>query len=266
MTKIVIPDTPRMKIVVPCSGGIDSTTLLGMAIEKVGRENVYPMAVNSDTVFWKHRDSIAVKRVVVNLGLQDNLFIATLPQFDRLEYTLDEDYTDVGFIPGMKMMVNTTAMAFAQKVNAQEVWIGNMEENIFPDETSEHIDRLSILYNDTYTHAEGMRSVKLLAPFRNKGWTKGQVLREAIRLGLNIWDTVSCGDERMSGGFNCGVCPWCLKRREGFKRAGIPDRTRYLLLPMSEQVNDWDAWSNWRQSNTRKAHGVSTSDGHGGHE
>lgn len=246
-----------MKIVVPCSGGIDSTTLLGMAIERVGRENVYPMACNSDTVFWKHRDSIAVKRVVVNLGLQDNLFVATLPQFDRLEYTLDEDYTDVGFIPGMKMMLNTTAMAFAQKVNASLVWVGNMEENIFPDETDRFLSSLEALYNNTYSHSEGMRSVSIEAPFREKGWTKGQVIRHAVLdLGINIWDTVSCGDERMAGGFNCGVCPWCLKRRAGFVQAHIQDLTRYLMLPQAGQVNDWEAWGPWRNMNTRKAQGI----------
>jgi 7-cyano-7-deazaguanine synthase len=244
------------KIVVQCSGGIDSTVLIGMAIELVGKENVYLIACDSDTVFWRDRDRIAVKRVATNFGLQMNLFECRLPQLDMLEYTLDDTYQDVGFIPGWKMLLNVASMAYAQKVGASEVWVGNMpSENEFPDEAHDFMTDLNNLYNRTYTLGENMPVVELVEPYLEAGMKKEDVIRKGLELGVNIFDTVSCGDERLAGGFNCGVCPWCTKRRAAFSRAGENDLTRYVF-DERDNVNDWKAWADWRARNTRKAQGM----------
>lgn len=226
-----------MKIVVQASGGIESTTLIGMAIEKVGRDNVHLIAFDTGSIFWNHRDSIAVKRVATNFQLQQNLFICKMPQVDTLEYVRDARYADVGFLPGFKLMFNVASLAYAQRIGAEQVWIGNMHDNEFPDETPEFIRDTNFLYNRTYTEAEGMPRVTVETPFA--GWDKAQVIQEATKLGINIADTVSCGDERLSGGFNCGVCPWCTKRRKGFALAGVPDRTRYLFWDNPELIDEW---------------------------
>lgn len=242
------------KIVVQASGGIDSTVLLAMAVAKVGRDNVYPIAFDTDSIFWRNRDSIAVKRVCTNLQLHQNLFVCRMPQFDFLEYTRDSDYTDVGFIPGMKLLFNTASLAFAQRVGAAEVWIGNMHDNVFPDETEDHLSDTTRLYNDTYTVGEGMPRVALKTPLFHM--SKAEVITLGTALECNIWDTVSCGDERLSGGFNCGVCPWCVKRIAGFNAAGVNDHTRYVFVPYVG--NEWAAQEDWRNANTRAAKGLAT--------
>lgn len=220
------------KIVCQCSGGIESTTLLGKAIQEVGKSNVYPIAFDTDSIFWHHRDSVAVKRVCTNMQIQQNLFICKMPQMDFLEYVRDERYADVGFLPGFKMLFNTASMAFAQRVGAEEVWIGNMKDNVFLDESPEFIHNLVKLYNATYSKETGT-TVNILEPFKNM--TKADVIRLGTALNVNLYDTVSCGDERLSGGFNCGhiSCPWCQKRKHGFKAAGIEDKTVYMFDPTS---------------------------------
>ena len=43
-----------MKAMVLFSGGIDSTTCLGMAVEKYGPENVIALSISYGTVSFKH--------------------------------------------------------------------------------------------------------------------------------------------------------------------------------------------------------------------
>lgn len=222
------------KIVVQCSGGVESTVLIGMAIKEVGKNNVYPIAFDTDSIFWKHRDAIAVKRVCTNFQIQQNLFVCRMPQMDFLEYVRDDQYADVGFLPGFKMMFNTASLSFAQRVGASEVWIGNMDDNVFPDESPLFIHDLVALYNRTYSMETGT-TVEIKAPF--SGMDKGQVIKKGVSINVDVFDTVSCGDERLSGGFNCGVCPWCLKRRAGFSKAGVLDKTFYTMLPHLNHVD-----------------------------
>lgn len=217
------PQRPR-RIVVQASGGIESTTLLAMAADEVGRDNVFPIAFDTDSIFWRHRDSVAVKRVVTMLQMQQNLFVCRMPQADFMEYPVDENYADVGFIPGFKMLFNTASLAFAQRVGADTVWIGNMSDNVFGDETPEFISNLNTLYNCTYPE---LPSANICTPFF--GYTKAEVIREAVRMNVDLAQTVSCGDDRLSGGYNCGDCPWCSKRIKGFNDAGVTDNTRYLF-------------------------------------
>ena len=248
------PVQPRA--VVQMSGGIDSTVLTALAIEQYGRENVYPIACDSDSVFWRDRDRIAVKRVATNFGIQHHLFECRIPQLDMMEYTTDDTYQDVGFIPGWKMLLNTASLAWAQKIGAAEVWIGNiLTENEFPDEDGTLIAKLDDLYNEIYTTGEGMRGVHIVEPYKEMQFTKPDVIRKGYEMGVNIWDTVSCGDERMAGGFNCGVCPWCKKRRAAFQIAGVPDKTRYLFDP-NAQVDDWQEWKDLKATMTRAAQGI----------
>lgn len=218
----------KKRIVVQASGGIESTVLLAKAIEEVGREDVYPIAFDTDSIFWRHRDAVAVKRAVTNLQLQQNLLVCRMPQMDYLEYVRNEEYADVGFIPGFKMMFNVASLAYAQRVGADRVWIGNMNDNVFPDESAEFIRDTNALYNRTYS-METSQEVEVETPFAN--WTKAEVILLGIELGVDLADTVSCGDERLAGGFNCGSlsCPWCQKRKQGFLESGTRDKTQYMF-------------------------------------
>lgn len=220
-----------MKVVVQASGGIESTTLIAKAIADFGHQNVYPIAFNTGSVFWKHRDSIAVKRVLTNFQLQAQAFICNMPQTDMLEYVRDADYADVGFIPGFKLMFNIASMSWAQRSGAHKVWIGNMKDNVFPDESPDFLQSVGAIFNRTYVDLEKLSDgehIRLETPF--SAMTKGEVIDLGYSLmGEKLFDTVSCGDERVAGGFNCGVCPWCVKRREGFTASSVTDKTHYLF-------------------------------------
>lgn len=216
------------RIVIQISGGIESTVAMHKAMhdpEILDKRDIHLIAFNTGSVFWHHRDSIAVKRAVTEAQMQQQLYICTMPNPDDFEYIRDDMYADVGFIPGYKMMFNTVSMAYAQRVGASEVWIGNMDDNVYPDESPSFIKGLEELYNSTYTRPQ--RQVRFVEPFKNM--SKADVINLGVDLNVNLADTVSCGEERLSGGYNCGVCPWCKKRRKGFAESKISDPTHYLL-------------------------------------
>ncbi len=216
------------KIVIQISGGIESTTAMYKALNDSqikDRRDIHLIAFDTDSIFWRHRDSIAIKRVVTEAQMQQQLYTCRMPNPDHFEYVRDDLYADVGFIPGYKLMFNTVSLAYAQRVGASEVWVGNMSDNVYPDESPEFMNGTSELYNRTYTSES--RRVGFVEPF--KGMTKGEVIQLAIKLGVPLADTVSCGEERTAGGYNCGICPWCTKRRAGFLQAGVEDPTTYLF-------------------------------------
>lgn len=231
------------KVVIQCSGGVESTILLAKAIKEVGAENVYPIVYRSTSVFWTNRDSTAVKRALTNFQLQSNAWYCDIADSDYLEYKRDALFEDVGFIPGYKLIMNINALSFAQRVGASEVWIGNMADNVYPDETPEFIKSLVDLYNNTYTQAGSHKCEPIDMVSQFDGMSKSEVIKYGYGLmGDQIFDTVSCGDERSAGGFNCGVCPWCRKRHNGFMKALGYDNTPYLYYNGGESLFRAAAW------------------------
>ena len=217
------------KIVVQCSGGLDSTVLIGLAISQHGKENVFPIAFDDASIFWKHRDSIAVKRVVTNFQLHHNLFVCRMLQTDTLECKQDSEYEDVGFIPGYKLLMNISSLAYAQSMGANQVWVGNMGDNVYADESFDSLADTASLYNSIYAPKDSGLDVGLVTPFR--GWSKASVIKLGVDLGVDVYDTLSCGSEVITGALHCGVCAWCRKRQKGFYEAGVKDKTTYLLNP-----------------------------------
>lgn len=67
------------------------------------------------------------------------------------------------------------------------------------------------------------RPLAVLAPF--VAWTKADIVRRAVGLGVPLGETWSCyaGGEK-----HCGQCGTCLDRRAAFAEAGVSDPTTYL--------------------------------------
>jgi len=214
-----------MKIVVQVSGGIDSTVALAKAINEHGKENVYPISFNDGSVEWTVKNSLAVMLTMIKFQLNERIFICNIPQGDMLEYPTDKDFPDEGFVPGLKLFMNAASMAYAQKIGASQVWTGNMGDNVYPDESNEFNLGLQDLYNHTY-HSH----ITIVHPFERM--KRADVLTMGLDLGVNLAETVSCGNERVAGAYNCGVCDWCIKRKERFAEANIKDTTSYMYVKL----------------------------------
>lgn len=75
------------------------------------------------------------------------------------------------------------------------------------------------------------------------GMSKSDIIREAVRLGVDIAETYSCYTGHLRP---CGVCWTCHFTHEAFVKAGIPDPRRYLTrreLLRHYYAKDVRAWS-----------------------
>lgn len=77
------------------------------------------------------------------------------------------------------------------------------------------------------------RELEVLTPFRRKN--KATVLRIAMRLGVPLVNTWSCGRD---ADVHCGTCIDCLERQRAFREVGLMDPTKYKALSKSDSVLD----------------------------
>jgi 7-cyano-7-deazaguanine synthase len=78
----------------------------------------------------------------------------------------------------------------------------------------------------TKAAVERRRPVKIHAPLIH--WTKAQIIRRGLELGVDYGLTSSCYDPA-PGGAACGHCDACLLRLRGFAENGVADPARYAV-------------------------------------
>lgn len=133
----------------------------------------------------------------------------------------------VTYVPARNTVLLSLALAFAEVLHARHLVIGvnAVDYSGYPDCRPEFIAAFQQLARlATRTGVEG-RSVQIHAPLIS--WSKAQIIREGLRLGVDYGLTVSCYQADAQGRA-CGRCDSCRLRREGFEAAGAVDPTRYL--------------------------------------
>jgi 7-cyano-7-deazaguanine synthase len=130
------------------------------------------------------------------------------------------------YVPARNTLFVAHALALAEVERADEIVLGinAIDYSGYPDCRPEWLAAMSeVARLGTRAGVEG-HPVALVAPLVKM--TKGEIAREAVRLGVDVAGTVSCYDPG-PGGEACGGCDSCLLRRRGFEEAGLPDPTRY---------------------------------------
>ncbi len=222
-----------MKAMVLCSGGLDSTTCLALAVEKYGKDEVLALSISYGQ---KHQKEIEAARAVtdfygVPLRTLDLAQIfadsdcsllqgstAEIPKSTYAEQLSETAGKPVStYVPFRNGLFLSSAASIALSNGCEVIYYGAHADdaagNAYPD--------CSDVFNNAMNTAIYLGSGKQLrieAPFVNK--TKADVVAEGLRLKAPLHLTWSCYE---GGDKPCGLCGTCRDRAAAFAANGIAD-------------------------------------------
>jgi 7-cyano-7-deazaguanine synthase len=222
------------KAVVLLSGGLDSSTVLAIAMH----DGFAPVALSFDYGQRHHIELDAAKRIAADAGVRHAIIAFDLRQFGASALTGDIDVPKdraeeqmssaipVTYVPARNTIFLSFALGLAETIGAHDIFAGMnaLDYSGYPDCRPEFIDAFQNLANlATKAGVEGQRFT-IHAPLIRM--SKAQIIQTGTKLGVNYTLTSSCYDPSADG-LACGRCDSCLLRRKGFAESGVPDPTRY---------------------------------------
>ena len=213
------------------SGGLDSTTCMGIAKEK-GYE-LYPITFHYGQ---KHnREVEQAKKVaeyynapdhrIVNISFLNQIGGSALTD-DSIDVPtdMDEDEIPVTYVPARNMIFLSLASAYAEVIGAEAIYIGvsAVDYSGYPDCRPEFIESMNETVNLATKAGATGSEMKIDTPLINL--TKADTVSEGLRLSVPYELTTSCynGEEEA-----CGECDSCRLRLKGFEEAGAVDPIPY---------------------------------------
>lgn len=227
-----------LKALVLSSGGVDSTTCLALAVDKLGAQNV-----SSVSIFYgqKHKKELACARKIADYYKVKHYELDLSVMFQNSNCALLERSTD-------KVDTGSYAQQIAEhgKVNTYVPFrnglflasVASLAGSIYPDDEVEiylgaHADDAAEnAYADcSMNFIEAMNKAisigtysqeRIVAPFAGKN--KAEVVATGLKLKVPYEMTWSCyeGQEKP-----CGRCGTCLDRIKAFAQNGVKDPVEY---------------------------------------
>ncbi|WP_375390679.1 7-cyano-7-deazaguanine synthase QueC [uncultured Sphingomonas sp.] len=217
------------------SGGLDS-----MVAAAGARADGFGLLALSIDYHQRHRVELdAAHRVATALGAERHIVLPLdLSAFGGSALTADiavpkggvEPGIPVTYVPARNTIFLGLALGWAEAAGARDLFIGvnALDYSGYPDCRPEFIagfERLAELA--TKAGVEGS-PFRIHAPLQ--AMTKADIVREGMRLGLDLGLSWSCYDPTPAG-LHCGRCDSCRLRHKGFLDAGVPDPTAYAQVP-----------------------------------
>ncbi|MHA1793771.1 MAG: 7-cyano-7-deazaguanine synthase QueC [Promethearchaeota archaeon] len=221
----------RKKAVVLCSGGLDSTTVLYMALDE-GYE-VFPVSFD-----YRQRHSIELqflRKTLEKLNLIDNWVIFHL-DFSQIKKSALVDFTinvpkdrevddmlsgiPVSYVPLRNTIFLSYAAARAEAINATDIFIGvnAVDYSGYPDCRPEYIESIerALSLGSKYVD-DPSREFKIHTPLINL--SKTEIIERGLSLGVDYSLTWSCYDPVIEDNTikPCGKCDSCILRNKGFE-------------------------------------------------
>lgn len=230
--------TTTHKVFCLLSGGVDSSTTLGIAAEEFPDSKLEAVTVDYGQRHIKERSCAAIQADIYSAehfilpaqGLMTGMLVdkgqdnEEIPNVSYADLAPGISPTYVSFRNGLMLsLLAARAQSWVMQQDNREatIYLGvHADDGVnwaYPDCTPEFIGPMSsAIYVGTYF------KVRVRAPLLYM--TKPQVVAEGNRIGVNYANTWSCykGEEK-----HCGVCPTCRSRKEAFVLNGLPDPTIY---------------------------------------
>lgn len=234
------PAQPPQAMVL-CSGGVDSTTLLAMAVRDYGAENVVALSISYGQKHIREIDS--AKAVAAHYGVQQR-FLDLAPIFADSNCSLlshsDQDIPEESYaqqqaegdghpvstyVPFRNGLFLASAASMALSCGCSKLYYGAHHDdwagNAYPDCSQAFVDAMRRAIEEG-TGGE----LTLEAPFVQ--WNKAGIVREGLALGVPYELTWSCYE---GGAVPCGRCGTCIDRAAAFAANNVEDP---LLVKLRE--------------------------------
>ncbi|MEM8499472.1 MAG: 7-cyano-7-deazaguanine synthase QueC [Pseudomonadota bacterium] len=226
------------RAVVLLSGGLDSTTVLGMAVQQ-GFECYalsfdYGQRHSSELLAAQKVASSYEKVVHKTIRLDLGAFGGSALTDDKIDVpdaqTNAENQIPITYVPARNTVFLSLAVAWAEVLDAQRIFIGvnAVDYSGYPDCRPEFIQafqkaaRLGTKAGvETNNDAEALRIETPLVDL-----SKADIIRAGMAHGVDYSLTVSCYQANAEGAA-CGRCDSCYLRRKGFEDAKVTDPTIY---------------------------------------
>lgn len=223
-----------MRALVLSSGGVDSTTALGLAVSKYGAENVISLSISYGQ---KHDKEIeAAKKVAAYYGVEQ-LFLDLSLIFQYSNCSLlkqsseeipEESYEEQikktngekpvsTYVPFRNGLFLSSAASIALSKDCSMIYYGAHADDAagfaYPDCSQDFYEAMNQAVYEGSGH-----QLKIGAPFVKLN--KAEVVKMGLELGVPYELTWSCYE---GGDKPCGKCGTCLDRAKAFAANGVED-------------------------------------------
>jgi len=220
----------KQKAIVLLSGGLDSATTLATALHK--GYDVYALSFDYGQKHGRELDSaekiakhynIKHKIVKIDLSWAKSALTDKKIKIPEKRKKIGKDIP-VTYVPARNMIMLSFALAWAETINADAVFIGAnaIDYSGYPDcrpEFYKAFQKAAML--GTKKGAES-KTIQIKYPLINM--SKSKIIKKGMSLGVPYHLTWSCykGEEKA-----CGKCDSCILRLKGFREAGYDDPVEY---------------------------------------
>ena len=225
----------KMKAVVLLSGGLDSATVLAIALS----EGYDVHALSFDYGQRHNRELESAVKIAKYYNVPHKILKIDLRQIGGSALTDDIDVPEredaavsdeipITYVPARNTILLSYALAYAEVIDADAIFYGAnaIDYSGYPDCRPEYIKAFEeVARLGTKRGVEG-KPIRILAPLVNL--TKAEIIKKGMELGVPYHLTWSCyrGGEKA-----CGRCDSCLLRLKGFMEAGYTDPLEYETYP-----------------------------------
>lgn len=235
----------RKKAVIILSGGLDSTTCMGIA-QAEGYE-LYPITFDygqrhkielnnarqvAEYYGVTHRHKTIKLDFLKEFGgsalTDESLEVPDMTKpkeaYDGTAGQAQESEVPITYVPGRNLLFLSIATSYAEVTGAEAVYIGvnALDYSGYPDCRPEFIRKVEeVMALATRVGVEGV-PIRIETPLSE--WTKAEIIREGMRLNVPYHLTTSCYNGQEEA---CGVCDSCRLRLKGFAEADSKDPIAY---------------------------------------
>lgn len=227
-----------MKALVLISGGVDSTTCLGMAVKEYGSENVVGLSI-----FYGQRhdkeikaadavcDYYKVEYITLDLSTMFQFSDCTLLQHSDGEipeesYAAQLEKTDgkpvSTYVPFRNGLFLSSASAIALSKGCSKIYYGAHSDDAAGSAYPDCSEAFNNAMNTAIYEGSG-KQLQIEAPFIKL--TKAQVVKKGLEIGVPYELTWSCYEGHDKA---CGKCGTCIDRKAAFELNGTVDPIEYM--------------------------------------